>query len=68
MNHSLGSRSSLLCRENMSEMLLTDIVTAEDTWSHVNRERLILFFIGSILDDNQLVVDPLSEVKLTAED
>ena len=48
-------------------MLLAYIITTEDTRSHVNWERLILFFISGILHDNQLVVDSLSKVELTAE-
>ena len=49
-------------------MLLTDTISTEHTWCHINRECLVLFLISRVLHNDQLVVDSLSEVKLAAED
>ncbi len=49
-------------------MLLTDTVSTEHSWGHVNRECLVLFLVCCVLHNYQLVVDSLSKVELAAED
>ena len=51
----------------MSEVLLADTVTTEDSVTHVNGESLELLFVSRVLRDHHLVVDSLSEVQLAAE-